>query len=88
MCAKHAKQPSAAPSQPKVASEGGLSIGVDLRAGHIHVAQNESVLDATSELPNEVSAGEIAGRIEFRAAIKEGMDQLNCGTATLCLTGE
>ena len=71
MWAKHAKQPSAAPSQPKVASEGGFPIGVDLRAGHIHVAQNESVLDATSELPNEVSAGEIAGRIEFRAAIKE-----------------
>ena len=57
-----------------------LPICFDLTAGHIHhVTQKEIVLDAISELPDEVSLGEIAERIEFLAAIQKGMDQLDRG---------
>ena len=44
-----------------------------------HVTQKEIVLDAISELPDEVSLNEIAERIEFLAAIQKGMDQLDRG---------
>jgi predicted transcriptional regulator len=43
------------------------------------VTQKEIVLDAISELPDEVSLREIAERIEFLAAIQKGMDQLDRG---------
>ena len=43
------------------------------------MTQKEIVLDAISELPDEVSLGEIAERIEFLAAIQKGMDQLDRG---------
>jgi predicted transcriptional regulator len=45
----------------------------------IHVSQKEIVLDAISELPDEVSLQEIAEKIEFLAAIQKGMDQLDRG---------
>jgi len=51
-----------------------------LLARHIHrVTQKEIVLDAISELPDEVSLCEIAERIDFLAAIQKGMDQLDLG---------
>ncbi len=57
-----------------------LPICLALTTGHIHrVTQKEIVLDAISELPDEVSLDEIAERIEFLAAIKKGMDQLDRG---------
>jgi predicted transcriptional regulator len=43
------------------------------------VSQKEIVLDAISELPDDVSLHEIADRILFLAAIQKGMDQLDCG---------
>jgi predicted transcriptional regulator len=43
------------------------------------MTQKEIVLDAISELPDEVSLTEIAERIEFLAAIQKGMDQLDRG---------
>jgi predicted transcriptional regulator len=43
------------------------------------VSQKEIVLDAISELPDEVSLQEIAEKIEFLAAIQKGMDQLDSG---------
>jgi len=45
----------------------------------VHVSQKEIVLDAISELPDEVSLQEIAEKIEFLAAIQKGMDQLDRG---------
>ena len=57
-----------------------LPICFGLMAGDIHdVTQKEIVLDAISELPDEVSLGEIAERIEFLGAIQKGMDQLDRG---------
>ena len=43
------------------------------------MTQKELVLDAISELPNEVSLDEIAERIEFMAAVQRGLDQLDRG---------
>ena len=43
------------------------------------MTQKELVLDAISELPNEVSLDEIAERIEFMAAVQKGLDQLDRG---------
>ena len=43
------------------------------------MSQKEIVLDAISELPDEVSLQEIAEKIEFLAAIQKGMDQLDSG---------
>jgi predicted transcriptional regulator len=43
------------------------------------VSQKETVLDAISELPDEVSLQEIAEKVEFLAAIQKGMDQLDSG---------
>ncbi len=43
------------------------------------MSQKEIVLDAISELPDEVSLQEIAEKIEFLAAIQKGMDQLDRG---------
>jgi len=43
------------------------------------VSQKEIVLDVISELPDEVSLEQIAEKIEFLAAIKKGMDQLDRG---------
>jgi predicted transcriptional regulator len=37
------------------------------------------LLDAICQLPDEVSLQEIAGKIEFLAAIQKGMDQLDRG---------
>ena len=45
----------------------------------IYVSQKEIVLDVISELPDEVSLEQIAEKIEFLAAIKKGMDQLDGG---------
>jgi hypothetical protein len=45
----------------------------------IYVSQKEIVLDVISELPDEVSLEQIAEKIEFLAAIKKGMDQLDRG---------
>jgi predicted transcriptional regulator len=44
-----------------------------------HVTQKELVLDAISELPDEVSLDDIAARVEFLAAIQKGLDQLDRG---------
>ena len=41
--------------------------------------QKELVLDAISELPDEVSLDDIAARVEFLAAIQKGLDQLDRG---------
>ncbi len=43
------------------------------------MSQKEIVLDVISELPDEVSLEQIAEKIEFLAAIKKGMDQLDRG---------
>ncbi len=43
------------------------------------MSQKEIVLDVISELPEEVSLEQIAEKIEFLAAIKKGMDQLDRG---------
>jgi predicted transcriptional regulator len=43
------------------------------------VTQKEIVLEAVSELPDEVSLDEIAERIEFLRAIQKGIDQLDRG---------
>jgi predicted transcriptional regulator len=43
------------------------------------VSQKEIVLDVIKELPDEVSLEQIAEKIEFLAAIKKGMDQLDRG---------
>ena len=43
------------------------------------MTQKEIVLDAISELPDEVSLTEIAEKIEFLAAIQKGLDQLDRG---------
>ena len=43
------------------------------------MTQKELVLDAISELPNEVSLDEIAEKIEFMAAVQKGLDQLDRG---------
>jgi len=48
----------------------------------IHVStmtQKELVLDAISELPDEASLDDIAERVEFLAAIRKGLDQLDRG---------
>jgi hypothetical protein len=45
----------------------------------IYVSQKEIVLDVIKELPDEVSLEQIAEKIEFLAAIKKGMDQLDRG---------
>ncbi len=45
----------------------------------IHVSQKEIVLNAISQLPDEVSVQEIAEKIEFLAAIQKGLDQLDRG---------
>ncbi len=45
----------------------------------IYVSQKKIVLDVISELPDEVSLEQIAEKIEFLAAIKKGMDQLDRG---------
>jgi predicted transcriptional regulator len=67
-------------SSSPLTTAAGLPICFDLTAGHIHhVTQKEIVLDAISELPDEVSLREIAERIEFLAAIQKGMDQLDRG---------
>jgi predicted transcriptional regulator len=43
------------------------------------MTQKRLVLDAISELPDEVSLDEIAERVEFLAAIQKGLDQLDRG---------
>ena len=43
------------------------------------MTQKELVLDAISELPDDASLDEIAGRVDFLAAIQKGFDQLDRG---------
>ena len=43
------------------------------------MTQKELVLDAIGELPDDVSLDEIAGRVDFLAAIQKGFDQLDRG---------
>ena len=43
------------------------------------MTQKELVLDAISELPDDVTLDEIARRVEFMAAVQKGMDQLDRG---------
>jgi predicted transcriptional regulator len=43
------------------------------------MTQKELVLDAISELPDEVSLDDIAARVEFLAAVQKGLDQLDRG---------
>jgi predicted transcriptional regulator len=43
------------------------------------MTEKEIVIKAVSELPDNCSIDEIADRIEFLAAIRKGLDQLDCG---------
>lgn len=43
------------------------------------MTNKELVLEAISELPDEVSLEEIAERVEFLAAVQKGLDQLDRG---------
>lgn len=43
------------------------------------MTQKELVLDAVSELPDDVSLDQIADRVEFLAAVQKGFDQLDRG---------
>ena len=43
------------------------------------MTQKELALEAISELPDNVSFKEIAERVEFLAAIRKGIDQLDTG---------
>ena len=45
------------------------------------MTQKELALDAISELPDDASLDEIAGRVDFLAAIQKGFDQLDRGEA-------
>ena len=45
------------------------------------MTQKELVLDAISELPDDVTLDEIASRVEFLAAVQKGVDQLDRGEA-------
>ena len=43
------------------------------------MTQKELVLDAINELPDDASIEEIAGRVDFLAAVQKGLDQLDRG---------
>jgi hypothetical protein len=43
------------------------------------MTEKEMVMKTVRELPDDCSLDEIADRIEFRAAVQEGLDQLDCG---------
>ncbi len=43
------------------------------------MTRKELVIDAISELPDDVSLEVIADRVEFLAAIQKGIDQLDRG---------
>ena len=43
------------------------------------MTQKELALEAISELPDNISLKEIAERVEFLAAIRKGIDQLDTG---------
>lgn len=43
------------------------------------MTEKEIVLKTVRELPDDCSIDEIAGRIEFLAAVRKGLDQLDSG---------
>ena len=48
-------------------------------ADNSYMTEKEIVIKAVSELPDNCSIDEIADRIEFLAAVRKGLDQLDRG---------